>query len=158
MDESAKGWRPSHQTSSSQEVKQLTEEDIASGNYTIHDVIMPLPGWNIDYPAGDIGELYTKILKEDGLDPKRMQRDQRYVNHLLLRRALTDSEYSLPGSYRKIIHLPKTFSWSHVSYTDPDISLVQSDEDKILNENPPAENDPEGKLCKPSSLDEVADE
>jgi tRNA pseudouridine13 synthase len=40
---------------------------------------MPLPGWNIDYPAGDIGELYTKILKEDGLDPKRMQRDQRYV-------------------------------------------------------------------------------
>jgi len=82
VDETAKGWRPSHQTSSSQEVKQLTEEDI--GNYTIHDVIMPLPGWNIDYPAGDIGELYTKILKEDGLDPKRMQRDQRYVMCLLL--------------------------------------------------------------------------
>jgi tRNA pseudouridine13 synthase len=79
VDESAKGWRPSHQSSSSQEVKQLTEEDISSGSYTIHDVIMPLPGWNIDYPAGDIGELYTKILKEDGLDPKRMQRDQRYV-------------------------------------------------------------------------------
>jgi tRNA pseudouridine13 synthase len=54
------------------------------------------------------------------------------------------SEYSLPGSYRKIIHLPKTFTWSHVSYTDPDISLVQSDEDKILGENPAAEDDPEG--------------
>jgi tRNA pseudouridine13 synthase len=64
----------------------------------------------------------------------------------LLETILTNSEYSLPGSYRKIIHLPKTFSWSHVSYTDPDISLVQSDEDKILNENPPAENDPDGKL------------
>ena len=82
VDETAKGWRPSHQTSSSQEVKQLTEEDI--GNYTIHDVIMPLPGWNIDYPAGDIGELYTKILKEDGLDPKRMQRDQRYATFSIL--------------------------------------------------------------------------
>lgn len=57
---------------------------------------------------------------------------------------LTISEYSLPGSYRKIIHLPKTFTWSHVSYTDPDISLVQSDEDKILGENPAAEDDPEG--------------
>ena len=57
------------------------------------------------------------------------------------------SEYSLPGSYRKIIHLPKTFTWSHVSYTDPDISLVQSDEDKILGENPAAEDDPEGMSC-----------
>jgi hypothetical protein len=59
------------------------------------------------------------------------------------------SEYSLPGSYRKIIHLPKTFTWSHVSYTDPDISLVQSDEDKILGENPAAEDDPEGMSLLP---------
>jgi hypothetical protein len=61
-----------------------------------------------------------------------------------MREKLIFSEYSLPGSYRKIIHLPKTFTWSHVSYTDPDISLVQSDEDKILGENPAAEDDPEG--------------
>jgi hypothetical protein len=63
------------------------------------------------------------------------------------REMLMISEYSLPGSYRKIIHLPKTFTWSHVSYTDPDISLVQSDEDKILGENPAAEDDPEGMSC-----------
>jgi hypothetical protein len=63
---------------------------------------------------------------------------------------LTSREYSLPGSYRKIIHLPKTFTWSHVSYTDPDISLVQSDEDKILGENPAAEDDPEGESDPPS--------
>ena len=115
---------------------------------------MPLPGWNIDYPAGDIGELYTKILQEDGLDPKRMQRDQRYVFLLISRWSalLIISEYSLPGSYRKIIHLPKTFTWSHVSYTDPDISLVQSDEDKILGENPAAEDDPEGMSCVLSFL------
>jgi tRNA pseudouridine13 synthase len=143
VDETSKGWKPSHANSSSQEVKQLTQEDL--GNYTIHDVIMPLPGWNIDYPAGDIGELYTKILKEDGLDPKKMQRDQRYgLPYDLQGEILIISEYSLPGSYRKIIHLPKTFTWSHVSYTDPDISLVQSDEDKILGENPAAEDDPEG--------------
>jgi len=147
VDETSKGWKPSHANSSSQEVKQLTQEDLA--NYTIHDVIMPLPGWNIDYPAGDIGELYTKILEEDGLDPKRMQRDQRYVPLCHSRTLLTNREYSLPGSYRKIIHLPKTFTWSHVSYTDPDISLVQSDEDKILGENPAAEDDPEGESLIP---------
>lgn len=47
-----------------------------------------------------------------------------------------------------MIHLPSRFSWSHVSYTDPDVSLVQSDEDRILGANPPAEHDPEGEPCR----------
>lgn len=72
-----KNWKPSHETSSSQEVKQLTTEDLP--NHTIHDVIMPLPGWNIEYPAGDIGELYGKILKADDLDAHKMRREQRYA-------------------------------------------------------------------------------
>ena len=75
MDESGKSWKPSNETSSSQEVKQLTEADLP--NYTIHDVIMPLPGWNIDYPGGEIGELYSKILKADDLDAHKMRREQR---------------------------------------------------------------------------------
>jgi tRNA pseudouridine13 synthase len=53
----------------------LTEEDLP--NYTIFDVIMPLPGWNIEYPGGTSGELYEKILKADGLDPTKLKRDQR---------------------------------------------------------------------------------
>lgn len=48
-----------------------------------------------------------------------------------------------------MIHLPSRFSWSHVNYTDPDISLVQSDEDAILGQNPPAEHDPEGLFVSP---------
>lgn len=48
------------------------------------------------------------------------------------------SEYSLPGSYRRIIHLPTNLTWQHISYTDPDVALVQADEDAILNLNPPA--------------------
>lgn len=44
-----------------------------------------------------------------------------------------------------MIHLPSRFAWSHVSYTDPDVSLVQSDEDQIIGQNPPAEHDPEGE-------------
>lgn len=37
-------------------------------------------------------------------------------------------------------------SWDHIRYTDPDIAVTQSDEDKLLGLNPPASDDPEGKF------------
>lgn len=46
-------------------------------------------------------------------------------------------DYHLPGSYRKILHLPGDLSWQRIPYTDPDVSLAQSDEDKILERDPP---------------------
>ncbi len=57
-----------------------------------------------------------------------------------------ESEYSLPGSYRKIVHKPTNVSWEHIKYTDPDIPLAQADEDRLLGFNIPAKNDPEGKF------------
>ena len=65
----------SAETSSSQEVKVLTEEDLP--DYQITDVLLPLPGWNVEYPGGPIGELFEKVLEADGLNIKRMRRDQR---------------------------------------------------------------------------------
>lgn len=50
-------------------------------------------------------------------------------------------EYSLAGSYRKIIHLPKYVSWETMRYTDPEIPLAQSDEDRILGIEPPQTED-----------------
>ena len=50
---------------------------------------------------------------------------------------------------------PEHCSWSHMRYTDPDVALVQSDEDKILGLNPPAEDDPEGGCCS-LTLEEIA--
>lgn len=46
-------------------------------------------------------------------------------------------EYTLNGSYRKILHLPKNMSWSVLQYTDPEIPLAQADEDKLLSFDPP---------------------
>ena len=63
-----------------------------------------------------------------------------------------DSEYSLPGGYRPIVLIPAHCSWSHIRYTDPDIALVQSDEDRLLGLNPGAEDDPEGKLSGDLSI------
>lgn len=63
------------ETSSAREVKQLSGSEVAQ--YSLSDVVLPLPGWNVDYPEGAIGQLYEKILAADGLDPHRMRRDQR---------------------------------------------------------------------------------
>ena len=54
-------------------------------------------------------------------------------------------DYTLSGSYRNILHLPKELSWSVLRYTDPDVPLARSDEDQLLGNDPPAP-DPEGKF------------
>ena len=43
------------------------------------------------------------------------------------------------------MYLPRHVSWSVLRYTDPDVPLAQSDEDKILGFDPPATN-PNGKF------------
>ena len=47
-------------------------------------------------------------------------------------------EYSLGGSYRKILHLPRALSWAVLRYTDPDVALAQADEDALLGFDAPA--------------------
>ncbi|KAJ8086756.1 multisubstrate pseudouridine synthase 7 [Marasmius tenuissimus] len=102
-------------------IKTLTEEDLK--NYTIFDVIMPLPGTDVAYPGGKLGERYKEFLEMDGLDPNNFVRKQK--------------DYTLGGSYRAILHLPKEMSWSVLRYTDPDVPLAQADEDKLLGFDAP---------------------
>lgn len=44
------------------------------------------------------------------------------------------------------MHKPSNVTWEHIQYTDPDIPLVQADEDRLLGFNAPAQNDPSGKF------------
>jgi tRNA pseudouridine13 synthase len=62
-------------TASSVKVKVLTAEDL--DNYTLADVVLPLPGFDIKYPEGPLYEKYKEIMAADGLDPAKMRRDQR---------------------------------------------------------------------------------
>lgn len=57
-------------------VKKLTQEDIDSGRYTIHDVLLPLPGFVVGYPEGPLGSLYRGMVGADGLDPDNLHRSQ----------------------------------------------------------------------------------
>lgn len=59
----------------SKKVKTLTEEDVPK--FTIFDVVMPLPGTDVAYPGGELGELYKEFLRRDGLDPTDFHRKQK---------------------------------------------------------------------------------
>lgn len=54
-------------------VKPLTQLEIDAGTYAITDVVLPLPGHNIAYPANDIGQCYETWLAEDGLSSEKMK-------------------------------------------------------------------------------------
>ena len=53
----------------------------------------------------------------------------------------------MEGSYRKIIHMPGHLSWQHLRYDDPDVSLTQSDEDKLLGMPAPELNKPDAQFA-----------
>ena len=55
--------------------KHLTKDDLA--DHTIFDVIMPLPGFDVTYPNGELGEKYRAFMKLDGLDPDNMTRERK---------------------------------------------------------------------------------
>ena len=50
--------------------------------YSIFDVIMPLPGKDVDFPGGALGERYKDFLRRDGLDPGNFVRKQKSALHI----------------------------------------------------------------------------
>lgn len=74
------------------QVKALTAEDVATGKYTIFDVVLPTPGYDVSYPQNEIGLFYAEFMGKDengALSPYEMRRKQR--------------EFSLSGNYRPLI-------------------------------------------------------
>jgi tRNA pseudouridine13 synthase len=107
----------------------VTEENIS--DYSIFDVIMPVPGWRVKCPTNEsLKIIYEEILAGDGLD-----QGFRSLKHK------TDF-YSLPGAYRKIVVKPWDFSWKFVSYSDPNEDLILSDLDLLRKKELPSSENP----------------
>lgn len=61
----------------------ITADDIANGHdYTIFDVVMPIPGFDVDLPGGKLRDMYVKILNTDGLDVEGSWKKQKCVPFL----------------------------------------------------------------------------
>ncbi|KAF9118439.1 multisubstrate pseudouridine synthase 7 [Mortierella sp. 14UC] len=95
--------------------KVLTEEDV--DQYTIYDVILPLPGFDVIYPTHAIGAKYKELMAKDGLDPHSMKRGNK--------------DYSLSGSYRSFLSKPENVEWEIVRYDQADIPLTLTDQEKM---------------------------
>ncbi|XP_062544575.1 pseudouridylate synthase 7 homolog [Armigeres subalbatus] len=104
-------------------VKPLTEADIASGQYTIFDVVLPLPGHDITYPANECGQWYEEILAEDDLSSEKLK-------------GQTKKE-SLGGAYRKMMIKPGNLQWKFTTYNDAKETLIFSDLEKLKGKNEP---------------------
>ncbi|XP_029910375.1 pseudouridylate synthase 7 homolog isoform X2 [Myripristis murdjan] len=106
----------------------LTAEEAES--HSIHDIVMPLPGFDVIYPSHHVGKGYREMLSADGLDIDNMRHKVK--------------DYSLAGAYRRVIIRPSDVSWEVIQYDDPKISLVHTDVEKLEDKPAPVFNT-EGK-------------
>lgn len=90
---------------------------------SIHDVVMPLPGFDVIYPTHEVGKGYKEILAADQLDINKMRHKVK--------------DYSLAGAYRRILIRPSNVHWELIHYDDPRVSLVHTDTEKLENKPAP---------------------
>ncbi|KAL9044759.1 MAG: hypothetical protein Q9214_002125 [Letrouitia sp. 1 TL-2023] len=88
--------------------RHLSETEASSGAFSIFDVVLPTPGFDILYPANPSGDIYKEFMGSEaggGLDPGNMRRKWRDV--------------SLSGSYRKLLARPMgEVEWEVRGYGD----------------------------------------
>jgi tRNA pseudouridine13 synthase len=84
--------RSSDRADAFERARALTANEAASGRYSILDVVLPLPGFDVLYPANASGDWYRTFMASGpggGLDPQDMRRKHK--------------DFSLSGGYRKIL-------------------------------------------------------
>ncbi|EFX68625.1 hypothetical protein DAPPUDRAFT_62909, partial [Daphnia pulex] len=98
----------------------ITEGNIH--NYTINDILLPLPGSDDTiYPSNEVAGWYTDLLLMDGiLDFKERI-----------------GSYIISGEYRLLIRRPSELTWKFVRYDDASMNLISSDLDRLLNRREP---------------------
>ncbi|RFU33873.1 hypothetical protein B7463_g2431, partial [Scytalidium lignicola] len=109
-----------------QRARPLTEEEAQSGKWTIFDIVLPTPGFDINYPDNDIGEYYKEIMATErfgGLDPAKMRRKEK--------------DFSLSGSYRNVLAaVGSDLAFQIKTYHDETEQLVETDLEKLRKANP----------------------
>ncbi len=97
-----------------QRARPVTEEEAVSGKFSIYDIVIPTPGFDINYPEiPDIKAGYKELMEKDGLNPDDMVRKVK--------------EFSFAGSYRSLIGKAKNLDYQIRHYQEPTQQLVYTD-------------------------------
>eukprot|EP01083_Nonionella_stella_P213414 769774_1 len=115
----------------SKRVRALTEADLATGCYSIFDVVMPLPGDDVEMPKNAVGEKIVAIMKEDGVEMKMFKSNEKSL-HLF-------------GDYRNIIVRAGNLSWKIKHYDDVNVQLAMTSRDELRGGVEP-EDVPNGQM------------
>jgi len=100
--------------------KILVVSDEDKDNYTIFDVVLPLPGSRIKVPQNETGAELERLLEEDGLTLQSFKaREKIFVSY---------------GSYRRIIVKPDNLNWDIKQYSNPRENLIENDLDLLNRE------------------------
>ncbi|KAH0837380.1 hypothetical protein AYO21_10335 [Fonsecaea monophora] len=132
--------------------RALTATEAESGQYSIFDIVLPLPGFDVVYPANASGEWYKTFMASEaggGLDPYSMRRKQK--------------DFSLSGGYRKMVaRIGETFEVGVHEYGDGDgdKQFVETDMERLRREKANAidtvgENGSSSKAADGVSLEEA---
>lgn len=122
-------------------MKFLSEDDIE--NYTMHDIVLPLPGFDVKYPENEVKQWYKELLQEYGLELEMTKQKVKLVFNVASKRPAFDSghfvfrTYTLSGAYRKIIEKVSNLSWYTLQYNDPNYNLIRSDYEELQGEEEP---------------------
>jgi TruD family tRNA pseudouridine synthase len=129
-----------------QRARPLTEEEAESGQFTIFDIVLPTPGFDVEYPANDIGDYYKEFMASErggGLDPANMRRPQK--------------DFSLSGSYRKLMaQVGQDLSYDVRLYHEDNEQLVETDLEKLDKSRPQTEGNSQINRCARSGNDRKA--
>jgi len=82
------------------------------------DIVLPLPGYNIQYPTNKIGDLYKQFLDQDGISFERG----------------AVPEATCKGNYRHLVRVPHTIIWEVLDPNKQNSAGNNDDaDDNILN-------------------------
>ncbi|KAJ5162079.1 hypothetical protein N7492_007471 [Penicillium capsulatum] len=105
--------------------RALTAEEAASGKYSIFDVVLPQPGFDIIYPENQVKDFYREFMASEqggGLDPFKMVRKWR--------------DTSLSGSYRKVFsRMGPNYSYEVKLYSDDNEQFIKTDLEQMRNKD-----------------------
>lgn len=145
--QAAEGDRANNPDDVFERARPLTAQEAASGKFTIFDVVLPTPGYDITYPANPIGNFYRTFMASErggGLDPLDMRRPWK--------------DTSLSGSYRKLLAKPRSdITFEVKAYDDEDEQFVETDMDRIRKSQPKKQQPQRQPQRKPTNTDELLD-
>lgn len=114
--------------------------------YTIYDVVLPLPGCNITYPANEVADWYKDLLLADGLLEKDFNSGLKYLIFCRIKHGFLPLRFSQlcvnyvydcrtygikNGAYRPVVLRPFNLEWKFVHYDNPGQKLIPSDLDRL---------------------------